>query len=181
MVRIPEIKPEDMDGEQKRLYDKVMATTGRVNGPARGYIYSPGLWETTNAVSGHFEDCSLTHQQVRIVGMLTARYWQSEFPFAAQAGLALKAGVERAAVEAIRDGQRPTFADPKDEAVYDLVSEQLANKKISDATFEKTAELLGYPGLVDAVGAIGHFCKVAIMASAVDIAAPEAAEVKLAK
>lgn len=181
MVRIPEINPDDMDSEQRRLYDNVMATTGRVNGPARGYIYAPGLWETTNAVSAHLEDCAINHQQVRIVGMLTARFWESEFPFAAQAGLALKAGVDRAIVEAVRDGQRPDFTDAKDEAVYDLASEQLGKKKISDATFERAAEVLGYPGLVDTVGAIGHFCKVAIMASAVDIAAPEAAEIKLAK
>lgn len=172
MARIPEISPDDMNADQRRVYDDVMATTGRVAGPARGYIYSPRLWETTNAVSDHFADCALTQPQVKIVAMLTARHWNSKFPWTAQARQALDAGMDKAVVDAINARTRPGLPDAADAAAYDVASELLANGNVSDETFKRAGDVLGYPGLVDAVGAVGHFCKVCMMASAAGAEAP---------
>ena len=180
MPRIPALKPEYLDQHQKRIYDDVAATTGRLNGPSLGYIYSPGLWETTNAVSAHFADCSLSQRHVRIAALVTARYWDADFPFAAQARIGLDDGIEREIIDAINARQRPNFSDPEDATVYDLAIETVENHKVSDETFAKAADLLGYPRMVDIVGAVGHYCKVSLMASFAGAAAPDDMPVKLA-
>ena len=61
MLRIPVLSRNEMDAEQQKIYDAILATTGRVGrGPSVGYAYSPGLWKVHNASSAHLLDCSLT-------------------------------------------------------------------------------------------------------------------------
>jgi 4-carboxymuconolactone decarboxylase len=179
MTRIPQIQPEDMNLEQKRVYDDVMASTGRSGGPSIGYAYAPGLWEASNAVSDHLGDCSLSQVQVRIAALTAARHWNAAFPFAVQVPQAFDAGLAPAIVEAINDGVRPAFASPEDAAVYDVAQELLASGTLGDDGFAKAAKLLGHARLVDTVGAVGHFCKVCMMANTVGAMPPETAPVKL--
>jgi 4-carboxymuconolactone decarboxylase len=179
MTRIPQIQPDDMNEEQKRVYDDVMATTGRSTGPSIGYAYAPGLWESTNRVSDHLADCSLSQRQVRIAAITAARHWNAPFPFAVQVRQAFDVGVEPEIVDAINDGVRPEFAAPEDAAVYDVARELLAGGGLGDDGFAKAVEVLGYQRLVDTVGAVGHFCKVCMMANVVGAVPPETVPVKL--
>jgi 4-carboxymuconolactone decarboxylase len=179
MTRIPQIQPDDMNAEQRRVYDDVMASTGRSGGPSIGYAYAPGLWEASNRVSDHLGDCSLSQAQVRIAALTAARYWNSAFPFAVQVPQAFAAGVAPAIVDAINDRERPEFASPEDEAVYDVAQELLASGTLGDDGFTKAAEILGHTRLVDTVGAVGQFCKVCMMANTVGAVPPETAPVKL--
>ncbi|MBT3884569.1 MAG: hypothetical protein HOF70_07295 [Rhodospirillaceae bacterium] len=179
MTRIPQIQPEDMNAEQRRVYDDVMASTGRSGGPSIGYAYAPGLWEASNLVSDHLSDCSLSPQQVRIAALAAARHWNAAFPFAVQVPQAFDAGVAPAIVDAINDGIRPEFASAEDAAVYDVAQELLASGTLGDDGFAVAAEKLGHTRLVDTVGAVGHFCKVCMMANTVGAVPPETAPVTL--
>ncbi len=179
MARIPPVTRDEMDAEQARVYDDVMATTGRVSGPSLGYVYSPGLWEATNKVSDHLADCALTQPQVRMVALMTARFWDAEFPWFAQVGLAKNAGLPDHIIHAINDRRRPDFDNDADAAVYDLAKETLEQKQASDAAFERAAGIIGYPAMVDVIGAIGHFCKVGLMAVFVGAEAPDDAPIPL--
>ena len=97
MSRIPVLRRDEMDAEQRRVYDATLAATGRVGrGPSVGYAYSPGLWQIHNASSAHLLDCSLTPAQVRIVSLMTVRHWNAAYPWSAQAVTALAAGIDRA-------------------------------------------------------------------------------------
>ena len=45
MSRIPVLSRNEMDAEQQKVYDAIVATTGRVGrGPSVGYAYSPGYY-----------------------------------------------------------------------------------------------------------------------------------------
>jgi 4-carboxymuconolactone decarboxylase len=168
-----------MNAEQRRVYDDVMASTGRSGGPSIGYAYAPGLWEASNLVSDHLSDCSLSPQQVRIAALAAARHWNAAFPFAVQVPQAFDAGVAPAIVDAINDGIRPEFASAEDAAVYDVAQELLASGTLGDDGFAVAAEKLGHTRLVDTVGAVGHFCKVCMMANTVGAVPPETAPVTL--
>ena len=79
MTRIPALTRDEMDEEQKRVHDDTVAQTGRVGrGPAVGYAYAPGMWETNNSATDYFENrCSLTLPQLRLVALLVARRWNA--------------------------------------------------------------------------------------------------------
>jgi 4-carboxymuconolactone decarboxylase len=179
MTRIPQIQPDDMNASQKRVYDDVMASTGRSGGPSIGYAYAPGLWEASNRVSDHLGDCSLSQAQVRIAALTAARHWNAAFPFAVQVPQAFDAGVAAAIIDAINDGNRPEFASAEDAAVYDVARQLLASGTLDDAGFAKAAAILGTARMVDTVGAVGHFCKVCMMANLVGAVPPETAPVTL--
>ena len=154
MTRIPALTRDEMDDEGKRVYDETVAATGRVGrGPAVGYAHAPGMWETNNAATEYYENrCSLTLPQLRLVALLTARRWNAAYPWAAQARMALEAGLDRAVVDAVR--------------------ELLETGTLGADGFAAAEAVLGYRRMADVVGAIGHFCKTAMMANVVDAEAP---------
>ena len=173
MSRMPVLSRDEMDVEQQRVHDVTLATTGRVGrGPSIGYAYSPGLWQNHNASSAHFENCSLTQAQVRIVSLMTVRHWNAAYPWSAQAGAALAAGLDMAVVEAINAGEQPEFADSADAVVHATAREILATGSLGDEGFKTAEATIGYRRLADVVGVIGHFCSTAMMANVAGAEAP---------
>jgi len=181
MSRIPLLKPEAMDAEQKRVYEDVLKKTGRASGgPSIAYAYVPGLWETVNTVSAYLENNSaLSKAQLRIAALVTVRKWNSEFPWAAQARMALDAGVDADAVDAINARRRPTLADPEDQVVHDVAHEVVETGTLSQASFDAAMKVLGNRKLIETVGVVGQFCKTAMVANLAGATAPADAPVKL--
>ena len=183
MTRIPALARDEMDEEQRRVHDDTAAQTGRVGrGPAIGYAYAPGMWETNNAASDYFENrCSLTLPQLRVVALLAARHWNAAYPWAAQARVALEDGLERSVIDAVNARRRPDFAGREDAAVHDAARELLETGTLGDAGFEAARDALGHRRLADLVGVIGHFCKTAMMANVVGAEAPAGSPSELAR
>lgn len=174
MSRIPALSRDEMDAEQRKVYDETVATTGRVGrGPAVGYAYSPGLWRVHNASTAHLLNCSLTPAQVRIVSLMTARHWNAAYPWSAQAAIALSAGLDRAMIEAINAGEQPKFTDSADEMVHTVARELLATGTLPDDVFKAAQSTIGYQRLAEVVGVIGHFSTTAMMANVVGAEAPK--------
>lgn len=166
MPRMPLLSRDELDANGQRVYDDVKATTGRVGGgPSIAYAYSPELWEKNNALAHYFENSSLTPAQSRLVAIMTVRHWNSAFPWAAQARMALDAGLDRKIVEAVNAGDRPDITDPELAAIHRVASELLGSGNVSDATFKEAEKTLGYRRLVDVVGTVGHYTKTAMMAN----------------
>lgn len=181
MSRIPLLKPEAMDAEQRRVYDETLAKTGRASGgPSIGYAYAPGLWEANNAVSAYLESkSSLSPAQLRIAALVTVRKWNSDFPWAAQARMGLAAGIDPKAVEAMNAKQKASFADADDQAVHDVARELIESGTLGDASFAAASAKLGTRRLVDLVGCVGQFTKTAMMANVAGAVAPADAPSKL--
>jgi 4-carboxymuconolactone decarboxylase len=181
MPRIPVLPPEAMDAEQRRVYEDVKARTGRVaGGPSLAYIHSPKLWELSNAVGGYLENGgTLTKKELRIAAIVTCRHWNASFPWAAQARMAMDAGVDKAAVEAINAGERPKFSDPTEDAIYNVAREMVVTGNLSDQSFEAAKKALGLKKLVETVGVVGNFCKTAMMANLAGATGPDDAPSKL--
>ena len=182
MTRIPALACDEMDEEQKRVYDDTLAQTGRVGrGPAIGYAYAPGMWETNNSATDYFENrCSLTPPQLRMVALLVARRWDAAYPWAAQAGVALEAGLSRSIIDAVNARAKPEFDNREDDVLHDAARELLETGTLGDAGFDVAKKTLGYRRLADLVGVIGHFCKTAMMANVVGARAPAEAPSHLA-
>ena len=181
MPRIPMLKPEEMDAEQRRVHDATLKATGRAgNGPSLAYVHAPELWEATNAVSAYFENrSSLSPAQIRIAALVTMRHWNADFPWAAQARMGLQAGLDAAAIDAINAKKKPALKSKEDEAVYAVAKEVIETGTLSDASFASAKSALGLRRLVDAAGVVAHFCGTAMMANLAGAQAPADAPSKL--
>jgi len=181
MSRIPLLKPEAMDADQKRVYEDVLAKTGRASGgPSIAYAYVPGLWEANNSVSAYLETKSaLTKAQIRIAALVTVRHWNSDFPWAAQARMALDSGIAQDALDAINARRRPSFANAEDQAVHDVAKEMVETGTLAQGSFDSAMKVLGMRKLIETVGAVGQFCKTAMVANLAGATAPADAPSKL--
>ena len=181
MSRIPLLPPEKMTAEQSRVYSDVLAKTGRASGgPSIAYAYVPGLWEANNAVSAYLENQSaLTKAQIRIAALVTSRKWNADFPWSAQARMALETGVAAEAVDAINSRRPARFASPEDQAVHDVACEMAETGTLTPACFDSAMATLGNRRLIETVGVVGQFCKTAMIANLAGAVAPADAPSKL--
>ena len=170
MTRIPVLDRTDMNEKQQAAYDAVVANNARVGfGPAIGYAYSADVWRLHNESSTHLLDCSLSLAQVRIISLMTVRHWRAAYPWSAQAKTALRAGLPSEVIEAINEGQQPSFDNEEDAAVYAAARELLCTGNLSDAAFAEAEKALGYQRIVELVATIGHFCTTGLMANVVGV------------
>src|SRR5262245_50211331 len=83
--------------------------------------------------------------------------WSQDYEWYVHYAIALKAGISKSIADAIADGRRPTGMSADEEIVYDLTTEILKNKRISDATFQRAERRFGNKGVVDMVGIAGYY------------------------
>jgi len=70
--------------------------------------------------------------------IMTARFWTSHFEWYAHKNAALREGLNPAIIDAIANGESPTGMDVDETVVYELVSELLYDRRVSDTTRMKS-------------------------------------------
>jgi len=174
MSRIPELTPESMSSKQQEVMQLI--TSGphqRVIGPYPAWLQSPELARRARDLSEYlrFQSApSKRHAEIAI--LVTGRYWKAEFEFYAHAELARKAGVEEHIIQALAAGKRPQFTSAEDSVVYELSTELLSTRRISDATYGRALDTFGMQTLVDLVAIVGYYCKVSTTLNAFEAPLP---------
>jgi hypothetical protein len=77
--------------------------------------------------------------------------------------LVRKAGLSEAIISDIRDGKRPSTLQADEAVVYDLVTELLHKRQLSDETFARAKQILGDQQVLDLAAVTGFY----VMVSAV--------------
>ena len=174
MSRIPDLTPATMTEAQREVFNLI--ATGphqRVVGPYPAWLQSPELAKRARSLSEYlrFQSApSKRHAEIAI--LITGRHWRAEYEFYAHAELARKAGVEEHIIQALAAGKRPEFPSADDQVVYDLCTEMLNTRRISDATYERALNTFGTQVLVDLVAIMGYYCMVSITLNAFEAPLP---------
>jgi 4-carboxymuconolactone decarboxylase len=163
--------PTSMSAEQKAVAEKIKASIGRpeIGGPYSAWIQRPELASCILQLSDHIRTSSVPPRLRMLAILLSIRHWGADFPWSAQVPRALEAGLSQAIVTAIGEGKTPSFSDLDEEAVYQLATELLERRELSDATYRRALDRLGEGDLVELVASIGHFSTVSLTAVAFDI------------
>ena len=175
MSRLPELDPAKFSPEQKKVHEAVLAgPRGRVVGPIKVWLKNPGLAEHAQALGAYCRfNSSLPPRLSELAICTTGAFWKANYEWFAHAPLAMKAGIDAAAIEAIRTGARPTFAKSDEQAIYDFVSEMFATRRVSEATFARAKKELTETGVIDLVGIIGYYSLVSVTLNAFELPLPE--------
>jgi len=104
---------------------------------------------------------------------VTGAFWKANFEWYAHAPMAINAGIDPAAIEAIRTGGTPKLEKSDEQAVYDFAREIVQTKRVSSATFERAKKELGLTSVIDLVGIIGYYSLVSVTLNAFEIPLPE--------
>jgi 4-carboxymuconolactone decarboxylase len=175
MSRLPDLNPEKFSPEQKKVHDAVVSgPRGKVVGPIKVWLKNPGLAEHAQALGAYARfNSSLPPRLSELAIIITGAFWKANYEWFAHAPLAIKAGIDPAAVEAIRTGGTPTFSKSDEQAIYDFATELVRTRRVSDATFERAKKELGETAVIDMVGIIGYYSLVSVTLNAFELPLPD--------
>ena len=170
--RLPLIRREDLDDAGKRRYDNA-ANGGNIaglQGPSGISFYSPKTNEGQSAVSRYLRNEAGLGPRVREIGLLvTSRSMDNQFEWTAHEPEAVKAGVPRATIDAIKHHRPTAGLDPTDAVVIDLGRAIWKDHKVSSELFARAKATFGPNKLVDLVMLMGSHANTAALLTTFDM------------
>jgi len=175
MSRLPDLPREAMSGEQRRIHDEIVAgPRGRVQGPLKVWLNSPGLADTAQKLGAYLRfDSDLPPRLSELAIIVTGAHYKAEFEWYAHVRYAHDAGIPEAVTEAIRLGETPELADADQRIVHAVAVELTRDHRLGGATFEAAVAELGLPALSDLIAIVGYYGLVSLTLNAFEIPAPD--------
>jgi 4-carboxymuconolactone decarboxylase len=185
MTRLSLLKPDELNDDQKSLYDALtggerskgatlVREDGSLVGPFNALLYSP---LTGNRFQSLGESLRFFNQlpgnQLEIAILVIAAQWRAEFEWWAHARLAKNAGVADDVIEAIRTGAQPQIVDAGESLVYEVAVELLTTHRLSEETYNRALEVLGEAGLVDLQFLMAYYTGVSMLLNTFEIPLPD--------
>jgi 4-carboxymuconolactone decarboxylase len=174
MPRLPDLDPATLDENQKRVYDAIVSgPRGKVEGPLRVWLTSPDFAERAEALGAYCRfGSALPPRLSELAILVVGADWRAGFEFFAHAPIAIAAGLDPAAVEAIRKGDEPALTEVDEIAVYDFAHELVTMRRVSHATYDSAERALGRRGVVDLVGILGYYTLISMTINAFEVPIP---------
>jgi 4-carboxymuconolactone decarboxylase len=177
-ARMAEIAPETMTEAQKSAAAELASgPRGRVSGPFNVLLRSPELMTPVQKVGEYLRfKCQLDRRIAEMATLIAARHWTQVYEWNAHHPLALKAGLKPEIAQAIAEGRRPTDMATDEEIVYDMLTEALQNKSVSDVTYARGIKQFGEQNLVDLLAIAGYYALLAMLLNVARTQLPEGKE-----
>ncbi|MBV8209656.1 MAG: carboxymuconolactone decarboxylase family protein [Burkholderiaceae bacterium] len=163
--RMPPIDPDKMDELQRVAAAELIAGPRKaVIGPFIALLRSPRLMQPLQKVGEYLRfESGLAPALRELATLIVARRWTQQFEWCAHVPLALREGISRQTIDALRDGRRPPGLKRDEQVVYEFATELLDHHGVSDPTYEACKSELGERGLIDLVGLLGYFGAVSMV------------------
>lgn len=173
--RMARIAPENMTEAQRKAAAELAAgPRGEVRGPFNVLLRSPELMSPLQKVGEYLRfRCQLDRRIAEMATLIAARHWTQLYEWNAHHPLALKAGLKPEIAGAIAEGRRPTGMAQDEEVVYDLLTEALQNRSVSDVTYERGLKQFGEQNLVDLLAIAGYYALLAMLLNVARTPLPE--------
>jgi 4-carboxymuconolactone decarboxylase len=172
-ARIQPPPVDQLNDVQKKVYDATMKNLGAPIGPRMVLLQHTEIVQKWSELAAVLKAASYPDSVRELIILMAARHWDAEFEWYAHEPNAVKAGLPRSVIEAIRNRQPAQFDDALHTAVYRYVSSLLESHNVDDATYEEARTQLGEKGLIEATVLLGHYSNVALTLLAHRVALPE--------
>jgi 4-carboxymuconolactone decarboxylase len=173
---------EEMTAEQRDVHDEIVGgVRGRLVGPLRAVIHSPDLARRWSRLGEYLRFSTILPKKLNELAIIvTGRRWNSQVEFYIHAEAARAAGLDPAAVEAIRLAQSPVFSDEAEAEVYEFVRQMQQTGAVEPAVHAAVTARWGERGVVELTGVIGYYTMVSMTLNAHEIPLPDGASPPLA-
>jgi 4-carboxymuconolactone decarboxylase len=175
MPRLPDLDAATLTPAQRTVFERIATgPRGRVEGPLRVWVNSPELAETAQALGAFCRyGTSLPQRLTELAILVTGAHWQAGFEWFVHAPLAIAAGINPAAVEAIRKGGLPVFDKPDEAAVYAFAHDLVTTRKVPPAVYADAVRHLSAQGVVELVGVLGYYALISMTIVAFEVPIPD--------
>jgi 4-carboxymuconolactone decarboxylase len=174
--RVARLRPDELDGEQRRLYEAItggprasgpqhFALTdeeGGLTGPFNALLLSPALGEALQGVGSAVRFASALPDRTREAAiLLVATAWDSAFERMAHEAVGRAAGLTVDDLEALRRGAVPASADG-DELVARELTQALLRGDVADEEWARWAPVLGERTVFELTTLVGYYATLAL-------------------
>jgi 4-carboxymuconolactone decarboxylase len=175
---MPAISPEAMTSAQRAAAEEITAgRRGGVVGPFAAALRSPECMRRLQLFGAYLRyDSDIPARLREIAVLLTARRWRQDYEWVTHEPLARQAGVPEATLDAIRMGTVPAALSPDEAVIFELCGVLFADGRVADALYTRAIDVLGEPGLIDLVCAVGYYGTLAMLMNVVRTALPDSAQ-----
>ena len=173
--RMPPIAADKLTDAQKKAAEAFAEGRGyAVRGPFVPLIRSPEVMLRAKAMGDYLRFKSTLGPRLNeMVILITAREWTQQYEWNAHHPIALKQGLRREIADAIAGGYRPAGMAEDEEIAYDMATEILRQKRVSDPTYRRALARFGEQGVIDLLGVVGYYNFLAIVMNATRTGMPE--------
>jgi 4-carboxymuconolactone decarboxylase len=176
MSRLPRLRPDELDAEQRALYDAIaggprarqgsafplVADDGGLNGPFNAMLLQPGLGQALQALGSAIRyRTSLPVRDREIATLTVARIWDSAFERYAHEAVARAAGMTEAEIAALRAGDPDAFADPRERLVLTTTTALAGDNDLTEDDYDAAVAGLGLPALFELTTLVGYYATLA--------------------
>lgn len=169
MTRIAILNTEEMNDEQRAVIAASKSAGKPYGGPFWAYIRNPKLMQTLHAMGDCIADSTLSAREQQIVILTVARFWNANYPWAAQCRNGRKIGLTQQEIDAINARAALPAASKRESLAHQIAKELLADKRLSDATYAAAETAFSTEELVALVARVGSFSMTCCTANAFDI------------
>ena len=183
--RLRPLRPDELDAEQRAVYDALADPPGRVRldadgslqGPFDAMLRAPRSGAALQTVGAALRYRSALTERVReLATLLVAAHHRSAFEWYAHAPLAAAAGLPDALVEAVRTGGSVEPDDPAERAAAVAVAQLLTSGDVDDDAWAAAVETLGEAGAVELTTLVGYYSLLALQMRVLRVPLPDDAQ-----
>jgi 4-carboxymuconolactone decarboxylase len=169
--RLRPLRPEELDPDQRAVYDTLADPPGRVGrypdgglqGPFDAMLRAPRSGAALQAVGAALRYGSVLPERVRELATLqAAAHHRSDFEWYAHAPLAMAAGLPAALLDAVRTGGAIEPDDPAERVAGLVVAQLLTTGDVDDDAWASAVDLLGEAGAVELTTLAGYYSLLAM-------------------
>jgi 4-carboxymuconolactone decarboxylase len=164
-TRVAEVRYEELNAEQKRVYDIIAGTRkSGLGGPFSVLVRIPHVAEPANGLHNAYRlHGKLNRRIFELLILMVARAHTAEFAWVVHKALALKAGLDPSIIDAVLERRVPSFQQADERLTYDLVTQLLQTKSLNDAAYKRGIDGLGLDLLLELVSAVGFYTMVSLV------------------
>jgi 4-carboxymuconolactone decarboxylase len=173
MSQLPEISREQLSSANQAIWDRVMSGRGGGAGPYGTLMHAPEMADCFSRLEGYFRDHgTLAKPDKEMIILAVARELGAHFPWSRHEIRARRVGVRSEALETLRANGPVAPLTAHERTVIELARSLVRERKLSDELFARAQTELGVGPLVEAVGLVGHYNFISMVARTFDLDVP---------
>ena len=154
----PGFKESELTAEQKEVLHEITEGRGNIPTPYRFLIINPVVARAWGRLTTMVrKEGVLTPREREIAIVVTAHHFKNAFIQEGHHKMGVEAGVPKAAMDAIVNGQVPELSDPRERAVYELAYALHNEAPLSRDKAEKAEKALGYKSVAEVITYMGNY------------------------
>jgi 4-carboxymuconolactone decarboxylase len=182
LSRIAPLKRDQLNEEQLRLWDALVASRGAgaitsdgyLQGPLDIWLHAPAIGLTTSSLGGLIRsEASLDRKLQELVILCATAHWKGEYNWWAHALFARELGTTEDVLEAIACGMEPPLDSEEERAAYRASRQLLTTGTLTDDVFGECVQLFGEEGTVELSIICGYYSVVSFALNVAAVALPE--------